>query len=526
MPEVHFTLRWPDGSAQRCMSPSRTIEHALTEGGRYPCAELLRRARAALEAGSERVRAKYGFACSSAAQQIEELEAAARRLGVAGDAIVAVERLRRAPTRPRFPAPDELFGHHEVIVIGGGQAGLAVSYCLGEQGIDHVVLERERVGHNWRTQRWDSFCLVTPNYQCRLPGHPYPGDDPDGFMVKDEIIDYVEGYAAAFDPPLHEGVAATEVVDALGGGFRVKTNRGVLTAENIVLAVGGYHTPTFPKMAADLPAHVTQLHSSGYKNAQSLPDGAVLVVGSGQSGAQIAEDLHLAGRDTHLCVGSAPRVARFYRGRDCVAWLEDMGHYDMPITEHPEGTAARKEANHYVTGRDGGRDIDLRAFARDGMGLHGRLLGCDGASLELAGDLPRNLDAADATAERIKDAIDRHIEAQGIDAPAEDRYAAVFVPQGDGGGTLDLDAAGIRTIVWATGFRSDWSWVRLPAFDEKNYPTHDRGVTTVPGLFVVGLPWLHTWGSGRFAGVARDAEHLAGQIAGQRESVGGARSAA
>jgi len=513
MPEVHFTLRWPDGTAQRCVSPSRTIEHALTEGARYPCEELLGRTRSALQAGSERVRAKYGFACSAAAQQIDDLDDAARRLGVPADGIVSVERLRRAPTRPRFPAPDELFGHHEAIVVGGGQAGLAVSYCLGEQAIGHVVLERERIGHTWRTQRWDSFCLVTPNYQCRLPGHPYPGDDPDGFMVKDQIVDYVEAYAAAVRPPLHEGVAVTEVAHALGGGLRVRTSRGVLTCDTVVLAVGGYHTPTFPAMAAELPAHITQLHSSGYKNAEALPDGAVLVVGSGQSGAQIAEDLHLAGRETHLCVGGAPRVARFYRGRDCVAWLEDMGHYDMPIGEHPEGTAARKEANHYVTGRDGGRDIDLRAFARDGMSLHGRLLGVRGAALELAGDLPRNLGAADAAADRIKDAIDRHIDAQGIDAPAEERYAPVLQPAGDGGGTLDLVAAGIRTIVWATGFRSDWSWVKLPAFDESGYPTHDRGVTEVPGLYVVGLPWLHTWGSGRFAGVARDAEHLAQRIA-------------
>jgi putative flavoprotein involved in K+ transport len=345
-------------------------------------------------------------------------------------------------------------------------------------------------------------------------------------MVRDEIIGYVESYADSFDPPLHEGVAVTEVTAAPGGGFRVATSRGTLSADHVVLAVGGYHTPAFPAMAAELPEHVTQLHSSGYRNAASLPDGGVLVVGSGQSGAQIAEDLHLAGREVHLCVGSAPRVARFYRGRDCVAWLEDMGHYDMPITEHPEGLAARKEANHYVTGRDGGRDIDLRAFAREGMHLHGRLLGADGAALSIAGDLRDNLDAADATAERIKDAIDRWIEAQGVGAPAEERYVPVYEPDGDGGGTLDLDAAGIRTIVWATGFRSDWSWVKLPAFDETGYPTHERGVTQVPGLYVVGLPWLHTWGSGRFAGVARDADHLAEQIALQRASMGNARSAA
>ncbi len=526
MPEVHFTLRWPDGTLQRCVSPSRTIEGAICEGGRYPSDELLRRTRAALEAGSERVRAIRGFACSAAAQQIEDLEDAVRRRGLGDGDVVSVERLRRAPARPRFPAPDVLDGHHEVVVVGAGQAGLAVSWCLREHGIEHVVLERDRIASTWRRQRWDSFCLVTPNYQCRLPGHPYPGDEPDGFMLKDAIIGYVESYAGAFGPPVREGVAVTRVKPLAGGGFRVATSRGQVTADSVVLAVGGYHVPAFPALAEHVPARVTQLHSSGYRNPQSLPDGAVLVVGSGQSGAQIAEDLHLAGRDVHLCVGSAPRVARFYRGRDCVAWLEDMGHYDMPVAEHPEGLAARKEANHYVTGRDGGRDIDLRAFARDGMRLHGRLVDARDGALRFAGDLPRNLDAADATAERIKDSIDRFIETEGIEAPEEARYTPVFEPGGDGSGTLELEAAGIRTIVWSTGFRADWSWVDAPAFGAAGHPEHERGVTTAPDLYVIGLPWLHTWGSGRFAGVARDARHLADRIALRRAPAADARATA
>jgi putative flavoprotein involved in K+ transport len=191
----------------------------------------------------------------------------------------------------------------------------------------------------------------------------------------------------------------------------------------------------------------------------------------------------------------------------------------MPITEHPQGLAARREANHYVTGRDGGHDIDLRRFALEGMRLHGRLAGADGSRLAIAGDLRSNLDAADATCERIKDTVDRWIDAQGIDAPTEPRYAAPWSPgvEADADGQLDLDAEGISTVIWATGFRSDWSWVHLPAFDGSGYPTHDRGVTTVPGLHVIGLPWLHTWGSGRFAGIARDAEHLGGVIAARAE---------
>ena len=234
-----------------------------------------------------------------------------------------------------------------------------------------------------------------------------------------------------------------------------------------------------PRIAASLPPRITQLHSSAYKNPTSVPDGAVLVVGTGQSGAQIAEDLHLAGRQVHLCVGSAPRVARFYRGRDCVAWLEDIGHYRMPVEQHPEGLSARREPNHYVTGRDGGHDIDLRARARDGMRLHGRLAAIEDGVLRFAGDLRQNLDAADATAERIKDTIDRWIDAQGIAAPFEERYTPVWQPAAgeDGARPLDLAATGVRTVIWATGFRSDWSWLEAAdSLGDDGYPARARGL--------------------------------------------------
>jgi putative flavoprotein involved in K+ transport len=492
MPTVDFTLRWPDGKRQRCHSPSTVIEQFLTEGGIYPVDELLRRADEGLARAAERVRERYGSLCTAAAAQWRDIEAVARHQG--GD--VVVERLRRAPTRIRFPAPDDISGHHAVVIVGGGQAGLSLSHCLTERGIEHVVLERDRVFHNWRDERWDAFCLVTPNWQCALPGHPYSGADRDGFMVKAEILEYVEAYADR--KPIYEGVKVTSVKP----GFEVETTHGVLTADQVVLAVGGYHVPKIPH---DVP--VTSHHSSRYRNAAALPDGPVLVVGTGQSGAQIAEDLHLSGREVHLAVGTAPRVARFYRGRDCVAWLHDMGHYDMPITEHPQGLGARKEANHYVTGRDGGRDLDLRAFARDGMRLHGRLTGVDRTTLRFGGDLRENLDSADATAERIKDGIDRHIATHHLDAPSEPRYTPVWQPPTDGSGALD--ARTLSAIVWATGFRSDWTWVDVGGFDPG---AHHRGVTEVGGLYVIGLPWLHTWGSGRFAGVARDAHHLAQQI--------------
>jgi len=404
-------------------------------------------------------------------------------------------------------------GHRAVIVVGGGQAGLSMSYCLGQRGIDHVVLERDRIASEWRAARWDSFCLVTPNWQCRLPGFPYDGDDPDGFMVRDEIVRYVESYAAFFDPPVAEGVTVTALASAgTGGGFVLDTTNGEMSAGHVVIATGGYHVPTIPRFAERLARTVLQLSSSEYINADALPGGDVLVVGTGQSGCQIAEDLHLAGRTVHLCVGGATRTARFYRGRDVVAWLHDLGYYDLPVHEHKLGEGVRAKANQYVTGRDGGRDLDLRQFAREGMRLYGRVTGLRDGVLTFAPDLKHNLDRADSSAEAIKDTIDQHIAEHGIDAPNEERYTPVWQP-GVQPRELDVAASGISSVIWCMGFAADFTWVNAPIFDGRGRPCHHRGVTDVPGLYVLGLPWLYTWGSGRFSGIARDAEYLAQTIA-------------
>jgi putative flavoprotein involved in K+ transport len=403
--------------------------------------------------------------------------------------------------------------HYPVIIVGGGQAGLALSYTLKQRNIAHIVFERDRVGSAWRSSRWDSFCLVTPNWQCTLPGFPYRGDDPHGFMLKAEIVRYIEDYVAFFGPPLHEGVDVRRVGRAAGSEhFAIETSEGAFTAENVVVAVGGYHSVTLPRMAERLPRTIVQIHSSQYKNAHVLPAGDVLVIGTGQSGCQIAEDLHIAGRRVHLCVGSAPRVARRYRGKDVVEWLDDLGYYDLPVHEHPLKEGIRSRSNHYVTGRDGGRDIDLRKSALEGMQLYGRLLDIDGNRLTFARDLKANLDSADAVSESIKDTIDRHIERSAISAPLEARYVPVWEPERDVT-ELDYVAANISTIVWSTGFASNFRWIELPAFDGKGYPTHERGITSVAGLYFLGLPWLYTWGSGRFSGIARDAEYLGENIA-------------
>ena len=397
-----------------------------------------------------------------------------------------------------------------VVVIGGGQAGLSTSWLLVRAGVDHVVLERETVAHEWADRRWDSFCLVTPNRQCRLPGWSYDGPDPDGFMLKDEIVDFLRRYRKSFDPPVREGVEVTGL-SAENGRYLVTTATGTIRCDSVVIATGGYHIPKIPRLAERLPERVTQLHSAQYQRPSDVGDGATLIIGTGQSGVQLAEDLHLAGRRVHLATGSTPRVARSYRGRDVMTWLCDTGHYDMPVEQHQLGTAVRAQANHYVTGRDGGHDIDLRAWALEGMQLYGHLDSVDGERLRFRPDLSANLDSADRVAEGIKDVIDAYIEKHGLDAPTEARPAPVWTPEAEPT-ELDLEAAGIDTVIWACGYAADYRWVDVPIFTGRGYPQHVRGVTSAPGLYVLGLPWLYTWGSGRFLGIRRDAEYVAGRV--------------
>jgi putative flavoprotein involved in K+ transport len=340
-----------------------------------------------------------------------------------------------------------------------------------------------------------------------------PRSDPDGFMLKDEIVAYVEAYAARFSPPVREGVSVQRVsASPAGRGFVIETSQGNFSADQLVMANGPYHRSKIPPLAAAIDPDILQLDATRYRNAAALPEGAVMVVGSGQSGCQIAEDLHLAGRRVHLCVGSAPRVARRYHGKDVVAWLEDIGHYDLAIDDHPDGLGVRNKRNHYVTGRDGGRDIDLRKFALEGMQLHGHLNQITRDGFEFGVDLEQNLDRADASSERIKRVVDDYIARAGLTAPTEPEYKPVWQPQ-RAQLTLSHRDAGLGSVIWCGGFALDYSFIELPAFDLKGYPKHHRGVVNdVPGLYFLGLPWLHTWGSGRFSGVGRDANHLAEKI--------------
>jgi len=398
--------------------------------------------------------------------------------------------------------------HYPVVVVGGGQAGLSMSYYLQQAAIDHVVFEKHSAMHVWRDHRWDSFCLVTPNWQCRLPAFDYAGTAPHGFMKKDELNEYLAAFKRAVAAPLREGVAVLRVAPLPGGGYGVSTAAGEFTADQVVVASGGYHLPVIPRLAERLSGDILQLHSEEYRNPKSLPAGGVLVVGTGQSGAQIAEDLHLAGRRVFLAVGKAPRCARFYRGKDVVDWLAEMRYYEMPVNAHPLREGVRDNTNHYVTGRDGGRDIDLRKFALEGMELYGVLSDADRENLYFKENLRENLDAADAVYNGINASIDKYIEKHGIDAGAPSVYVPVWSPAEERS-RLNLREAGIGTIIWCIGFTADFSWLDAAVFNGRGQPQHVRGVTAQPGLYFLGLPWLHTWGSGRFSGVARDASYLA-----------------
>lgn len=401
--------------------------------------------------------------------------------------------------------------HVPVVIVGAGQAGLSASYYLQQAGIAHAVLERHIRFHAWKAQRWDSFCLVTPNWQCRLPGWPYTGDDPQGFMLKDEIIDYVEAFADSFDAPLHEGVTVTRVEQGTEGVFEVDSDGGLWSADHVIVASGGYDRPITPPFAADLDPSIAQLHTRDYRRPEDTPEGRCLVVGTGQSGVQLMEDLHIAGRDVSLAVGPAPRSPRLYRGRDATDWLHEMGYYKRTIAEQPDPKATEAKTNHYMSGRDGGHEIDLRKFARDGLKLYGSVTGMDGNRITFAPDLEKNLDDADASYVGIRDMIDSYIAQEGIEAPTEPCFEKVWRPAEE---ITEIDAsrAGITSVLWCIGFRPDYSWLKVPCMDEAGRPIHTRGVCETPGVYFLGLGWLNTWGSGRFLGVGEDAEHVAGVI--------------
>lgn len=404
--------------------------------------------------------------------------------------------------------------HIDTAIIGGGQAGLAVSYYLTRHGCQNLILEQSAQAANaWRNQRWDSFTLVNPNWMVRLPGAEYQGDDPDGFMRRDAIVAYLEHYAERFDLPVRYDTRVVAVErEPATQAFVVRTSGGTLRANNVVLASGRFQQPKIPPFSAQLPTAICQIHSSAYRNPQALPPGAVLVVGSGQSGAQIAEDLYQNGRTVHLCVGSAGRLPRRYRGQDIMWWLQQLGTSDRTV-DKLRSPASKFKALPHLSGVAGGHTLNLHQFARDGVALLGRLVGVEGSKIKLAPDLKEKLTKADRFEAHWLRAIDKYIERNRLDAPPEklpalrDGYAADMVRE------LDLASAGISSVIWASGYRFDYGLVHLPVLDDDGYPIQKRGATRYPGLYFAGLPWLHRASSGNLSGVGDDAAFIASSIA-------------
>lgn len=400
--------------------------------------------------------------------------------------------------------------HIETIIIGGGQAGLATSFCLKQRGHEHVVFERAPwAADSWRN-RWDSFTLVTPNWMTDLPGAPYQGADPNGFMDRDEIIAYMEAYSHRFKLPIRYGTWVTRVESA-DAGFLVRTDQGEFTAKNIIIAVGFYQQQKTPDFSINCPARINQIHSSEYKNPGILPEGPVLVVGSAQSGSQIAEELNENGRKVYLSVSTTGRFPRRYRGLDAAVWMERMGYFNRTVDQLPS-SQARFAASAHGTGKDGGHTINLHQFVRDGIVLLGRVQQIENNFAYLAPDLKQNLAKADQFEYEFVQEIDHYIQKNGLDYPQE------TLPNLDDGFKqeemldFDLQSADIRTIIWATGYKFDFSWVKLPVFDNIGLPVHKRGATEWPGLYFIGMPFLHSGKSGLLYGAAEDAAYIASAI--------------
>ena len=398
----------------------------------------------------------------------------------------------------------------DTLIVGGGQGGLSTSYYLRQQGREHVVLEQaDQVAEAWRN-RWDSFTLITPNWMIQLPGAEYQGDDPDGFTTRDEVIAYFEDYVERFDLPIRYGIRVTSV-EPIEAGYLVSTDQAEFEAANVVIAAGMYQQPKIPTFSSNLSSEIRQLHSSEYRNPEGLPEGAVLVVGSAQSGCQIAEELYQSGRKVYLSVGSAARVPRRYRGKDVTQWFDELGFYARTADQLPSPKAKFAGSVH-GTGKDGGHTINLHQFARDGVVLLGHIQSVQEDRIELAPDLMDNLANADNFEAEVVKQVDGYIEKTGLDAPTEtlpelrDGFEAEVILE------LEPISAGITSVIWATGYRFDFSMVKLPVFDEDGYPVQERGVTEYPGLYFVGLPFLHTGKSGLLSGVGADAGHVVSTI--------------
>ena len=395
----------------------------------------------------------------------------------------------------------------ETLVVGGGQAGLVMSDMLSRRGSPHLVLERGRIAERWRSERWDGLRFQFPNWSVRLPDCPFPHADPDGFATSGEIVDYLDAYAAQINAPMRCGVVVTALYrNGNGKGYLAQTSAGSIRATNVIIATGPYQRPVLP----DLPfadCGLFQVHASGYKDPEQLPAGTVLIVGSGASGAQIAEELVRAGRRVYLSVGRHKRMPRRYRGRDLIWWLAAMGLYQTPVEARgPDATLP------LITGAYGGHTIDFREFVSQGMTLLGRLQSVREGVLHFANDLAESLAYGDAAYCAFLDRVDNYVEQQGMKLPAEPAARVkhpdplcVCAPLD----RLDMRHVGLSSVIWATGYTFDFGWIDLPVLDARGEPKHDHGIAPLPGIFFLGLPWLSKMNSSFLSGVGDDAARLA-----------------
>lgn len=397
----------------------------------------------------------------------------------------------------------------DTLVIGGGQAGLTMSHRLKQRDIDHLVLERGRIAERWRSERWDGLMFQFPNWSVRLPEFAFPHHDPDGFSDTARIIAFIEDYAAFVAPPIRCGVEVLRLRRD-GGGFLAEIAGGSIAARNVVIATGPYQRPLRPALLDGHP-QLFQVHASNYKNPAQLPEGAVLVIGAGASGAQIAEELMRAGRRVLLSVGRHNRLPRRYRGRDLFWWLAEMGIDRTPVEQRGPSRLLP-----VISGAYGGHTVDFRRFAADGMTLLGRVTAAHDGVLEIAPDLTANIANGDAYYATFLGIVDEFVTARGLDHP-NDPPARLSLPDPPclttPLATIDLGAERIGSVIWATGYGLDLNWIDIPVLDADGTPRHRHGISDVPGLYFLGLQWLSKMRSSFLSGVGDDAAVLADHIA-------------